>query len=69
MECAHFNTEIKWNFISNHAGFCPGCALVSFALKNSRRRKKNQVDGPENRQFILNKKTTKSDFRDVVLAL
>ena len=48
-------------------GFCPGRALAPFAQKNSRWRKKIQLDGPEGAPNFSNQKTTKSDFRDVVL--
>ena len=48
-------------------GFYPGRALAPFAQKNSRWRKKIQLDGPEGAPNFSNQKTTKSDFRDVVL--
>ena len=49
-------------------GFCPGRALAPFEQKNSRGRKKTQIDGPEGAPNFSDGKATKSDFRNVVLA-
>ena len=47
----------------------PRKRLVPFAQKkNSRGRKKTQIDGPEGAPNFSDGKTTKSDFRNVVLA-
>ena len=56
-----------WTCMNSYAGFCPGCALAPFALKNSRGRKKPLIDGPEGAPIFSNQKMTKSDFRDIVL--
>ena len=61
-----YNSAAESEELDQTAGFCPGCA---HALKNSRGRKKSQVDGPEGAPIFSNQKMTKSDFRDIALAL